>query len=163
MKIDVIIPVYKPEDSFLEVLERLENQTIPIQNIILMNTEEKYYEKLIYGKRFIEKYHNIKVKHLSKREFDHGKTRKQGVLLSDADIFIMMTQDALPVNELLIENLIRPLMEDRVATSYARQIPYNDCNIIEKAETRWKALHQRQHQKTQTRLNFLRRRQPSAH
>ena len=46
MKIDVIIPVYKPDKSFLDLLDRLEKQTQPIHKIIIMNTEEKYFDQL---------------------------------------------------------------------------------------------------------------------
>ena len=105
MKIDVIIPIYKPGQELFALLDRLRNQTVPIQNIILMNTEEKYFDELVYGTRFSEKYKNVRVYHLSKREFDHGGTRHKGVQLSDADVFICMTQDAMPVDEFLVQNL----------------------------------------------------------
>ena len=102
MKIDVIIPVYKPEKRFLELISRLEKQTLKPNRIIIMNTEEKYFEQLIYGIRFLETYQNVKVYHVSKREFDHGGTRRMGVKKSSADVFVMMTQDAMPADETLI-------------------------------------------------------------
>lgn len=131
MKIDVIIPAYKPEKSFFELIEKLENQTIAVNQIIIMNTEEKYFDKLAYGSRFFEKYHNIKVLHLSKKEFDHGYTRHMGVKRSNADIFVMMTQDAIPSDLTLIENLVNGLEQDKVVCAYARQMPKEDCGIIE--------------------------------
>lgn len=131
MKVDVIIPTYKPDDSFFELIKKLENQTLPVQNIIIMNTEEKYFEKLLYGKRFLEKYHNIKVYHLSKKEFDHGFTRCVGVSKSDAQLFLMLTQDAVPVDEMLVERLAAALEDEKVAAAYARQLPKPDCGLIE--------------------------------
>lgn len=131
MKIDVIIPLYKPGKELFELLDRLNKQSVPIQKIILMNTEEKYFEKLIYSHPLKEKYTNVKVHHLSKREFDHGRTRHTGVKKSDADIVVLMTQDALPVDEHLIENLTAHL-KDNVAVAYARQLPKKDCSEIEK-------------------------------
>lgn len=132
MKIDVIIPVYRPEKDFLSLLDRLEHQTIPVQNIILMNTEEKYFDKLIHGTDFADKYPNVKVFHISKREFDHGGTRHQAVLQSDADIFVTMTQDALPADKYLIEKLTMNL-SGQVAAAYARQLPKADCREAERA------------------------------
>ena len=131
MKIDVIIPVYKPDKTFFELIEKLENQTLAVNEIIIMNTEEKYYDKLAYGSRFFEKYHNIHVYHLSKKEFDHGFTRHRGVKKSDADIFVMMTQDAMPADYELIEKLVKVLEQKTVACAYARQLPKEDCGIIE--------------------------------
>ncbi|MCM1111636.1 MAG: glycosyltransferase [Muribaculum sp.] len=131
MEIDVIIPVYKPGKALFTLLDRLERQTVPVANIILMNTEEKYFEQLIYGTDFVHRYRNVKVFHLSKREFDHGMTRRKGVARSQAEVFVMMTQDALPVDEFLIERLTSALRED-VAAAYARQIADGNSSVLER-------------------------------
>lgn len=131
MEIDVIIPLYKPGKELFTLLDSLQRQSIPIQNIILMNTEEKYFAQLIYGTRHMEKYKNVKVYHLAKKEFDHGQTRRRGVKRSQAEVFVMMTQDAMPADEYLIERLTKPLVGD-VAVSYGRQLPTKDCDFIEK-------------------------------
>lgn len=131
MKIDIIIPLYKPGKELFELLDMLKKQTLPVQNIILMNTEEKYFEQLTYGTDFVHAYSNVKVYHLSKKEFDHGKTRHMGVCRSDADVFITMTQDALPADEKLIEKLTANL-KDKVAVAYARQLPREDCRLEER-------------------------------
>lgn len=131
MDIDIIIPVYKPGKSLFTLIERLEKQTLPVQNIILMNTEEKYFEQLIFGTRFLEQHRRVKVYHLSKREFDHGRTRNIGVRKSQAELFIMMTQDAMPADEYLLEELTKDLKGD-VAVSYARQLPNQECGEIER-------------------------------
>ena len=131
MTIDVIIPLYKPGEELFTLLDSLEHQTLPVRNIILMNTEEKYFERLMYGTRFPERYTNIKVYHLSKREFDHGGTRHTGVQHSASDVFITMTQDAKPVDESLVANLVGALT-DNVAVAYARQLPGEDSSEFEK-------------------------------
>lgn len=133
MEIDVIIPLYKPDKELFTLMDFLQKQSVPIRNIILMNTEERYFTNLIYGTRFLEKYKNVQVFHLSKKEFDHGQTRRMGVRKSQAEVFVMMTQDALPKDEALLENLIAPLQQDpEVAVAYARQLPRADCNLIER-------------------------------
>ncbi|MBO6016200.1 MAG: glycosyltransferase family 2 protein, partial [Lachnospiraceae bacterium] len=128
-----IIPTYRPEKKLFELIEKLERQTVPIGRIILMNTEEKYFDNLIYGTDFGERHKSVVVHHLSKREFDHGNTRNMGVAGSNSDLFVMMTQDAMPEGGELIEHLIRPLLEDKeVVVSYARQLPNRDCREIER-------------------------------
>ncbi len=131
-RVDVIIPAYKPDGKFIRLIERLEQQTIPVNRIIIINTEQKYYDRLLYGTPLQKKHHNITVKHISKREFDHGKTRNQGVKLSDAEYFVMMTQDAVPADERLIEELIRGLRTEKTAVAYARQLAEEDSGIVEK-------------------------------
>lgn len=130
MKIDVIIPVYRPGRELFELLDRLVHQTVPADKIILMNTEERYFEEVTYGTDFSVRYHNVQVHHLSKREFDHGLTRHRAVQKSRADIFVMMTQDALPKDEFLLERLTQNL-SGQVAAAYARQLPREDSSVLE--------------------------------
>lgn len=131
-RIDIIIPVYKPDTMFLTLIERLERQNIAVGQIIIMNTEQKYFDRLLYGTSFQKEHRNLVVKHLSKREFDHGKTRNIAVQHSDADYFIMMTQDAVPADEHLVEELIRQVRQDKVAVAYARQLAAETSSEIEK-------------------------------
>lgn len=130
MKVDVIIPLYKPGKELFTLLDLLESQTMSVNQIILMNTEEKYFEQLVYGTEFVHRYDNVKVFHLSKREFDHGATRRLGVSKSQADVFVMMTQDAVPQDEKLLENLVAGL-EGKAAVSYARQLAGADSSVLE--------------------------------
>lgn len=131
MIIDVIIPTYKPGKALFALLDSLLAQTLPVHQIILMNTEEGYFEELICGTRFYEKYDRVKVYHLSKEEFDHGKTRHLAVEKSQGDVFVMMTQDAMPADERLLEELTKNL-SGKVAAAYARQLPGEDSDILEK-------------------------------
>lgn len=131
-RVDVIIPVYKPDRGFLTMIEKLQAQTVPVNRIILMNTEQKYLDRLLYGTTLEREHHNITVKHLSKREFDHGRTRNQGVKLSDTDVFVMMTQDAMPADEFLLERLLEALRGEKAAVSYARQLPGRDSSEAER-------------------------------
>lgn len=123
MKIDVIIPVYKPGPELITLLDRLENQTMAVQNIILINTEEKYFE--------IETRQNMKVYHISEQEFDHGGTRHMGIMHSDAEIFLTMTQDAMPADRNLVKRLVQGL-SGNVAVAYARQLPSRHSSELER-------------------------------
>lgn len=133
LKIDVIIPLYKPGRELFSLLDSLLNQTVKVNRIILINTEEKYFTQLIYGSSFWKKYKDIvSVHHISQKEFNHGGTRRMAVRRSKAEIFVMMTQDALPANSNLLENLLKALEQDGVAAAYARQLPAADCGVIER-------------------------------
>lgn len=131
--VDVILLTYKPEKQLLELIKAVENQTYPIRKIIIMNTEESYFEKLFYGTRFFERYKNIEVHHISEKEFDHGRTRAKAVKYSKSDVFVCMTQDVLPEDNKLIQKLIDALSQgDDIAAAYARQMPKPDCREIER-------------------------------
>ena len=123
--VDVIIPVYRPGKEFGELLRRLEKQEHRPEKILVMNTgRENWNEEW-------EKCPILEVHHLEQKDFDHGGPRKTGAVLSDADILVFMTQDALPADKKLIGNLIRPLEEEKTGAAYARQLPKEDCRFLE--------------------------------
>lgn len=130
--VDIILPTYKPTSELFDIIERLESQTYPINKIIIMNTEEKYFERLFHGGKYFERFQNIEIHHLSAREFDHAGTRRRAVKYSNADIFVCMTQDAVPADQTLIEELVSALTrEEDIAAAYARQLARPDCREIE--------------------------------
>lgn len=130
--VDVIIPVYRPDRRFQRLLRRLHNQTYPIRQIIIMNTERSYWKEEDYSHIA-----NLQVAHVAKAEFDHGGTRNEGAAYSEADIMIFMTDDAVPANEFLVERLVGAFGRqgpggEVVAQAYARQLPAKDCRLIER-------------------------------
>lgn len=132
-KTDVIIPVYKPGKELKELLLRLLKQTYPVRAVFIMNTERQYFPEEEYRPLFVGKETKLFVNHLTKQEFDHGKTRHQGMMESEADICICMTQDAVPKDKKLIEKLVDALCsEDSIAAAYARQLPSVGCGVIER-------------------------------
>lgn len=131
MDIDVIIPLYKPGKELFTLLDILERQTVPIRRIILMNTEKQYFDWLIAGTDFTDRYQNVRVYHLTKQEFDHGGTRREGVCRSEAPVFLMMTQDAMPKDTRLVEKLTANLKGD-VAVAYARQLAGRESSVLER-------------------------------
>lgn len=130
-RVNVIIPTYKPDEKFLKLIDRLEKQTVTPERIIVMNTEEKYFERLIYGTHFLEKHKKVEIHHISKREFDHGRTRHQGMKKADGEYVLFMTQDAVPADDKLVEQLLLSFQEEGVAVAYARQLPDKNCGVIE--------------------------------
>jgi len=131
-KVDVIIPVYKPDEKFKKLMLKLKKQTVPINRIILMNTEQKYFDNFFYGTGFFDQFDNVSVHHISEYEFDHGGTRRQAAMMSDADYFVCMTDDAMPADSHLIEELLLPLVEKKAAVCYARQLTSKKCSAQER-------------------------------
>lgn len=131
MEIDVVIPTYRPGNKFIRLIEMLEKQTVPVHKIIVMNTEEKWFESRFYGTPFLKEHPSLEVHHLSKKEFDHARTRDAGARRSETEVFVCMTDDAVPEDETLLEQLLKALEQKDVAVAYARQLPAEDCQPIE--------------------------------
>ena len=131
--VDIIIPTYKPDDRFLESLRRLSKQSIKPNNIYIINTDKSIWDSLDMDNK-IKKLSldiGIDISHIAKKDFDHGASRNLGVSKSKAEYFVCMTQDALPKDKALIEELIKP-MSDEIKLSYARQEAYKEASEIEK-------------------------------
>lgn len=127
MTVTVIIPTYKPDEKFRKLMRMLQIQRYPIEKVIIINTEKKYWQD-----SFVEGMENVRVYHIARNEFDHGKTRAAGAEMADTDILVYFTQDAVPEDEYVIENLVHPFTDSETGAVYGRQMPDKDCKIIEK-------------------------------
>jgi len=127
--IDVIIPTYRSDEKLDKMLRMLYQQTIKPNRVIILHTEEfKGQEQ----KLPVISDSNITVIPIDIKDFDHGGTRKYGASLSSADILMFMTQDAVPSDELLIEKLLMPYEDPWVTATYARQLPNEKDDLVER-------------------------------
>lgn len=132
MTVDVIIPSYRPGERFYRLLSMLKAQETPVNRIIVINTEKKYWDP--------EKYRvfpNLEVRHITKKQFDHGAVRNMGISLSKADIVVCMTDDAVPADRKLITALTEGFSGtgpsgETIIEVYARQLPGPECGEAEK-------------------------------
>lgn len=141
MGIDVIIPVYKPDKKFEKLFAALLAQTVKPDRIILMNTEaegfrcaqiKKRLDSLMRRQRVLgKKQIDVSLVAVKKEDFDHGGTRRKAVELSNADYFVMMTQDAVPADDYLLERLLLAVKEEGCGLSYARQCVPLDGTVVE--------------------------------
>ena len=128
LTVDVLIPVYHPDDKLGHLLTMLNRQTVKPGRIIILYTIESADEKLTLPDIPVS---DLVVLPIDKQSFDHGGTRKYGAATSSADILMFMTQDAVPADEMLIEKLLEPYKDPTVAATYARQLPGDDFNMLE--------------------------------
>ncbi len=141
--LDVIIPLFRPDKKFDKLLIQLLKQTTKPKNIWLLNTEvlpdyatEVIKQRVdglvssikIAGSESV----NIHIISIEQSEFDHGGTRAYGASLSNSEYMVFMTQDAIPKNEYLLENLMEPFRMEDVAISYGRQEAAQNATLVEK-------------------------------
>ncbi len=124
--VDIIIPTCQPGAELAKLLCSLALQVMPADNIIIVNTEEQYWDKSIE-----EKFPDVRIIHIKQEQFNHGTVRHAAACESKADILVFMTQDAVPKDQYLIKNLVAPIIEKKAEISYARQLPKEDAGLIE--------------------------------
>lgn len=131
--IDVIIPVFRPDDRLEKLIERLNTQTTIPDKIMLVWTipeDSDVESESIIAEKYVNE--NVCINYVKQSEFDHGGTRAWAMEQSDAEYVICMTQDAMPYNELLIETLIEQFDDVKTAAAYARQLPNDKANQTER-------------------------------
>lgn len=127
IKVDVLIPTYRPDERAVRLVKRLLKQSYPVNKIYILNTDVG-----VFPDEFETLSEKIVVTHIPPEEFDHGGTRHMGATMSQAEILIYMTQDALPVDEFLVERLAEVFQDPSIGAAYGRQMPSADCQIIER-------------------------------
>ena len=155
MKVDIIIPTYKPDETLCLLLQKLQEQTFVVHRVIILNTEETLWKKALEQYPIRQALEQLgcecSLVHVKKEEFDHGGTRMLGAIESDADILIFMTQDAVFADKDTVKQLVSVLAEGEeteikslssqrseypkergIAIAYARQVPREDCHAVER-------------------------------
>lgn len=126
-EIDIVIPVYKPGPEFRRLLTLLQKQTVRPSHILLVNTEKELFDESC-----TEGIDNVEVIHVRKAEYDHGGTRHMAASKLCGEFILFLTQDAVPADEHLIEELAGAFARSDVCAAYARQLPRPECDVLEK-------------------------------
>jgi glycosyltransferase involved in cell wall biosynthesis len=126
-KITIIIPTLNAEKYLKNLLDSIFTQKIDQEievHIIDSSSEDSTCQ--------IAKNYNVNIHMIEKSNFSHPKTRNFGVSLSKGEFIVFLTQDAIPLNDLWLKELISPFaIYPNLAASYSRQIPRSDCNPLE--------------------------------
>ncbi len=126
--VTTIIPTYHPGKEFEILLERLCRQTLLPKEILIINTEKEAWDS-----SWEERFPLLRVIHITKKEFDHGATRRMAADLCQTEYMLFMTQDAIPADRNLIQTLKCALEEENtLGAAYARQLPRKDCQMLER-------------------------------
>lgn len=123
--LQVIIPIYHPDEKFIELLNMLKKQSIPdIPVLIIDSGSDKEWCKAAQGL-------NWQLKDIDSKDFNHGGTRQMGIdMCPGKDIIVFLTQDAILADEYSIENLVRAFDDIGVGCAYGRQLPHKDANVF---------------------------------
>ncbi len=119
-KIQVIIPTLNAATTIERHLNLLKNQDILVIDSSSTDDTVKIAQKL-----------SVDIVSINQDDFNHATTRNIA-LNYQADFYLFLTQDAQPVDENLVENLLKSFEDTDIVVSYARQIPYSSADLIEK-------------------------------
>lgn len=124
--VSIIIPVKNGEEFLDEVLTTvLAQKTDFSYEVIVIDSGSKDSSLEIIKK------HNVKLFEIPPSEFNHGLTRNLGVEKSEGEYIAFITQDATPVNEDWLSNLINPFLDNpEIAGVFGKHIARENCDPI---------------------------------
>ena len=125
MKLQIIIPIYRPDDKFLRLLSMIKQQSIWDIPVLLIDSGKGIpYADVINDM-------NVEVRTIDSRGFNHGGTRQWGIdQCPEADIYVFLTQDAIPADAYAIENLVAAFDDEQVGCAYGRQLPHEGAGVF---------------------------------
>ncbi|OHB49684.1 MAG: hypothetical protein A2Y10_05875 [Planctomycetes bacterium GWF2_41_51] len=126
-KTAVLILTFNAGRNFENLLDGLQKQTVKPSEIIVVDSDS------VDGTPQLAASRNCRVIKINRVDFDHGTTRNMAVELADGSEFVIfLTQDAIPANEYMIAELIKPMQTDtNIAICYGRQLPNRDAAPLE--------------------------------
>ena len=123
----VIIPTLNAGPAIVRLIEALQGQTFPPEEILVVDSQSDDGTA-----RRVRQLKGVRVMEIERRAFDHGGTRDMAIRTCGTPFAVLMTQDALPVDESCMAELLAPLEDPGVAAVCARQVAYPEASERER-------------------------------
>lgn len=123
--IGLVIPVLNAERHLDSLLPALRQQSLQPDRFLVMDSQsdDASAQRLRAA--------GAEIVTVKRSEFDHGGTRQRAAdILSDCDILIYITQDAIPATSESFEKLVAAFDDPAVGVAYGRQLPNQDATPI---------------------------------
>lgn len=135
-KATIFIPVYNGEhDHLSETLTMVFNQKTDFPwNVLVIDSGSKDNSVRIV-REFADKHKNLSIHEIPNVEYSHGATRQKAAEISNGEIMVYLSQDAVPANDSWLKNIIKPFdISKNVAGVLARQVPRSYCFPLQKQD-----------------------------
>ena len=121
----LIIPTLNAEAYIPPLFKAIMRQSLLPQHILVIDSDSSDQTRELLS------HYPIEVHRILQKNFDHGGTRKWATGLVQADVYLFMTQDALPAHPDTFKNLIAALMaHEKTGCAYGRQLPKEDATLL---------------------------------
>jgi GT2 family glycosyltransferase len=132
-RVIVVIRARDAEHDLRNALQAVSRQDIPTHVTVctvVVDNESKD------STRDVAISHSAIVVPISAHDFTWGRALNRGIAAADADIVLLLSADATPVDESWLAAMIAPFADERVAAVYGRQEPRPDAPLDEAVRLR---------------------------
>lgn len=123
--ISILIPTLQAGKYLESLICNLQDQSIKPLEIIIIDSKSTDDTQLIARKC------GCLVKVIDRAQFNHGRTRNLAAQFANGELYLFMTQDAIPQDKDFVKKLIQPIVEYRAVASSARQVPKEKSSPLE--------------------------------
>ncbi|MFA9413909.1 MULTISPECIES: glycosyltransferase family 2 protein [unclassified Streptococcus] len=129
IKATVFIPVYNGEHDHLEeTLTALYQQQTDFDWDVLITDSGSKDRSVDIIERFAQTHGNLRLIQLEKSEYSHGGTRQMAAEVSQGEIMVYLSQDAVPANFNWLTEMLAPFaINDKIVAVLGRQQPRLGC------------------------------------
>lgn len=125
-RVALVVPTLDPGPSWVEWLEAFKKQTLRPDFPLVIDSASRDSSPELSAQ------YGFTVLRIERHEFVHGGTRQWAIeILSDADIVVFMTQDALFCGHDSLETLVAAFDNPEIAAAYGRQLPRKNATPLE--------------------------------
>ena len=123
----IVIPTLNAGGVIVRLIDSLNNQSIKPSLIYIVDSSSDDDTVSL-----VRDYKNVVVEVIDRSDFDHGRTRDYAFRKTSSEFVVFMTQDALPINDKCMEELLKPFDDKNIAACSARQVAYDRSSDYEK-------------------------------
>lgn len=123
--VSVVIPTKNAGPLFAQVLDQIKAQKSLYPFDITIIDSGSTDETVALAK---DRGANVIV--ISPDQFNHGLTRNMAIENTSGEVVVLLTQDAVPGDDKLIQNLIKAFDDPLVAGIYGRQVPRPEADVL---------------------------------
>lgn len=124
--VSVVVPTYNPGPNAALLSKALDSQTCKPSEVVVVDSSSSDGST----PRWLE--NSCHLYSIPKASFNHGSTRNLAANMAQGDILVFVTQDAIPVDNHCLENLVAPIVSGEVIATFARQVPKASANPTER-------------------------------
>jgi rhamnosyltransferase len=124
--LSIVIPTLNAGPHLPALLPALASQGIPHDRFLVIDSQSQD------GTREAFRDFGATVVEIDRRTFNHGGTRQRAVEMREAEIVVMLTQDAIPRGQQAILRLVDAFSSPDVGIAYGRQLPRDVARGIER-------------------------------
>lgn len=127
MIVSIIIRTYNEERYLNDLLNSINNQIVNNHIIEIIIVDSGSTDNTLK----IAKSHNCIIKKIEKINFSFGRSLNLGCATANGEILIFISGHCIPTNEFWLQNLINPILSNKVILTYGKQIGGLNTNFSE--------------------------------